>query len=90
LEAADRYRAGGRLENYRGTPPLSDAAFLVLQQIARRGVRNLDQVSHAHAAALSDLATLARLTCALFSLALEELASEAMPDRVSASLRQSA
>jgi hypothetical protein len=90
LEAADRYRAGGRLENYRGTPPLSDAAFLVLQQLARRGVRNLDQVSRAHAAELSDLATLARLTCALFSLTLEELASEAMPDRVSASLRRSA
>ncbi len=83
LEAADSYRAGGRLENYRGTPPLSDAAFLVLQQIARRGVRNLDLVSRAHSQSLKDLAMLARLTCTLFTLTLEELASDAMPDRVS-------
>jgi hypothetical protein len=88
LEAADRYRPGGRLENYRGTPPLSDAAFLVLQQIARRGVGNLDRVSRTHAQTLTDLAALARLTCALFTLTLEDLASEAMPDRVSASLRR--
>jgi hypothetical protein len=87
LEAADRYRAGGRLENYRGTPPLSDNAFLVLQQIARHGIRNLDQVARANASTLTDLAMLARLTCTLFMLTLEELASDAMPDRVSASVR---
>jgi hypothetical protein len=90
LEAADRYRPGGRLENYRGTPPLSEAAYLVLQQIARRGVRNLDAIAQrqTQADALTDLATLARLTCTLFTLTLEELAADAMPDRVSASLRK--
>jgi len=33
LESYPRYRAGGRLEHYRGDPPLSDAAFLVLQRL---------------------------------------------------------
>lgn len=83
LEQADRYRAGGRLENYRGTPPLSDAAFVVLQRIARRGVRNLARVQ-----APGDLSTLARLTCILFRLTLEELADDEMPDRVSTSLHR--
>lgn len=33
LEDYPSYRRGGRLENYLGKPPLSDAAFSVLQQI---------------------------------------------------------
>jgi hypothetical protein len=36
LEAHPRYRPGGRLENYRGTPPLSDAAFQLLQAVVVR------------------------------------------------------
>jgi hypothetical protein len=76
LEHPDRYRSGGRLENYRGTPPLSDAAFGVLQQLARCGVSNLDALSRTQGSALSDLPTLARITCALFSRPLEALASE--------------
>jgi hypothetical protein len=76
LEHPDRYRPGGRLENYRGTPPLSDAAFTVLQQLARRGVQQLDTLSRTQGTALSDLPTLARVTCALFTRPLEALASE--------------
>ncbi len=41
LEAAD-YRPGGRLENYRGTPTLSDGAFKVLQKMIKRVARNLE------------------------------------------------
>jgi hypothetical protein len=86
MENPDRYRPGGRLENYRGTPPLSDAAFGVLQRLAVRGVRNLDALSRLRAGDLANLAALARLTCALFSCTLEEIAAEQMPHAVSASL----
>jgi hypothetical protein len=41
LEAHPRYRPGGRLENYRGTPPLSDAAFEILQAVVVRAAERL-------------------------------------------------
>lgn len=41
LEAYPRYRPGGRLENYRGTPPLSDAAFELLQTVVVRASQRL-------------------------------------------------
>jgi hypothetical protein len=78
LEHPDRYRSGGRLENYRGTPPLSDAAFAVLQQLARRGVRNLDALARTRAADLTDLTALARITCTLFTQPLEGLAADSL------------
>ncbi len=88
LENPDRYRPGGRLENYRGTPRLSDAAFGVLQRLAVRGARNLEALARASARDLGDLAALARLTCTLFTCTLEEIAAEQMADRVSTSLRR--
>jgi hypothetical protein len=44
LEAFPSYRAGGRLENYRGSPPLSDAAFAVLQRAVRAAALALDTI----------------------------------------------
>jgi hypothetical protein len=38
------YRPGGRLENYRGNPPLSDGAFAVLQAAVRRAAENLERL----------------------------------------------
>lgn len=38
----DGCRPGGRLWNYRGTPPLSDAAFAVLQRIVRAAALRLE------------------------------------------------
>ena len=35
VEDAGRFRAGARLENYRGSPALSDGAFVVLQSLVR-------------------------------------------------------
>ncbi len=43
LEHPSRYRAGGRLENYRGTPALSDGAFELLQQLVRAATAQLAQ-----------------------------------------------
>ena len=38
----DDFRPAGRLRNYRGTPPLSDEAFVVLQELVRRAAQTLD------------------------------------------------
>lgn len=43
LESFPIYRAGGRLENYRGRPPLSDAAFLVLQRVLVAAAVHVEQ-----------------------------------------------
>ena len=42
LEDFPRYRSGGRLENYRGDPPLSDHAFQILQILAQQAAINLE------------------------------------------------
>jgi hypothetical protein len=47
----DRYplcRAGGRIHNYRGTPPLSDVAFAVLQRMVVSAAANLERFTRAH------------------------------------------
>ncbi len=43
LEGEDGCRADGRLWNYRGEPPLSDAAFAVLQRIVRAAACALER-----------------------------------------------
>ena len=40
LESAE-YREGGRLENYRGNPRLSDNAFKVLEKLVRQAAQNI-------------------------------------------------
>ncbi|MBW1962661.1 MAG: hypothetical protein JRJ04_14555 [Deltaproteobacteria bacterium] len=42
LEHFPDYRVGGRLENYRGQPPLSTKAFRVLQKLVRQAAINLE------------------------------------------------
>ncbi len=77
LEAYPHYRSGGRLENYRGNPPLSDEAFNILQTLVKNAAENLEcfmrknnhtaQSSIRHCA-VTTLLSLSRLT-------LDELAS---------------
>ncbi|HET7620611.1 MAG TPA: hypothetical protein VFK39_01795 [Gemmatimonadaceae bacterium] len=43
LESTQRYRRGGRLENYRGDPPLSDGAFTVLASLVRAAAAQLER-----------------------------------------------
>jgi hypothetical protein len=88
LEHYPEYRAGGRLENYRGTPSLSDEAMRVLGALVVRSVANLRTVAVAHAANFSDLGRVARLTEALVGLSIEELASPDMADLVDGALAQ--
>jgi hypothetical protein len=76
LEAFPAYRSGGRLENYRGDPPLSTGAFIVLQRLVKAAAENLAQFeqksSHSDRTRASEIAILIALT----TLRLEELASE--------------
>lgn len=43
LEDFPRYRAGGRLDIYRGKPPLSDGAFMVLHTLVKAAAENLER-----------------------------------------------
>jgi hypothetical protein len=71
-----RYQAGGRLENYRGEPALSDGAFTLLQTLVSRAALNLERYDHTHREQLKTPTAQARLLLALSQLTLEELSSE--------------
>jgi hypothetical protein len=74
------FRAGGRLQNYRGSPALSDGAFVVLQSLVRAAAASLARFHASHAPggeaenwnALTDRA---HLIAALARAGLERLAS---------------
>ena len=83
LEAPEAYREGGRLENYRGHPPLSDAAFRLLQTLVRRAAVVLETFDRS-AAADAPAARVPRSLLALSTLTLEELAGDDGPDRLAA------
>jgi hypothetical protein len=68
LEEFPRYRPGGRLDLYRGKPPLSDGAFRVLQALVKAAAGNLERFRAPREMALT--------IAALASLRLEDLASE--------------
>ena len=82
LEAYPAFRAGGRLEVYRGKPPLSDDAWAVARTLAVQSARNLEGFATAHPQHLQSLAALGALTFALTTLTLEELASPGMTSLV--------
>jgi len=79
LEQYPAFRAGSRLEVYRGAPPLSDDAFAVARTLAVRSIAHLEAFAAAHPQHLHTLEALALLTFALTTMTLEELASEEMP-----------
>ncbi|HEX5727756.1 MAG TPA: hypothetical protein VFX98_19955 [Longimicrobiaceae bacterium] len=82
LEEADGYRAGGRMENYRGKPPLSDGAFRVLQALVRRAARALEQADAALPASGRGMEERARMITALAACTLEELADDGAAERL--------
>lgn len=41
LERFPEYREGGRLQNYRGTPPLSTGAYEVLRHVVRQAIKSV-------------------------------------------------
>jgi hypothetical protein len=77
LEHAPACRVGGRLEYYRGTPPLSDAAFTVLVRVCARAIEQLAVVSHAWLSPLARLDGVPQFIHAVSRLSIEHLAGEA-------------
>ena len=76
LESFPAYRKGGRLENYRGEPALSDSAFKLLQILVKKAAENLDrfdkQFSQQQRTPLEQVSAMITLS----ALTLEELAEE--------------
>ena len=75
LEAFPTYRKGGRLENYRGRPPLSEAAFGVLQGLVHAAAGNLERIDARRFSGPHEGEDRAVLAPLLFQTTLEELAS---------------
>ena len=76
LESFPVVREGGRLQNYRGQPPLSDGAFKVLGALVTDGAKNLERFDAEHADELRVPDGQALMLMALTDLTLEELASK--------------
>jgi hypothetical protein len=70
-----RYRAGSRLENYRGQPPLSHESFLILQSVVRRAAENLAAVDLRFPTGSRKFADRARAIVVIASFGLERLAA---------------
>jgi hypothetical protein len=75
LEEEDGCRADGRLWNYRGDPPLSDAAFAVLQRLVRAAALRLQEADAALDGGFRTPGGRARVLLALAELTLEEIAA---------------
>lgn len=78
LESFPDYRDGGRLQNYRGQPPLSDRAFKILQALVKSAAENLESFDTECSKELHDPGGQSLMLTALTHLTLEELASRKM------------
>lgn len=75
LESFPVYRKGGRLENYRGEPPLSEGAFKILQELVKKAAENLEDFDNIYFKQPRTLKEDISILSALTTLTLEELAS---------------
>jgi hypothetical protein len=89
LEDFPRYRAGARLDLYRGDPPLSDGAFRVLQRLIRAAALNLERFDADQWEGTRNPAGMAVVVAALASLRLEELAATGAEERLGRAVRPS-
>ena len=76
VDREDGWRPGGRLEAYRGTPALSDGAFVVLCRLVRAAVSNLAALDECWPDAAYGVMGLARRIVTLSQLSVEELACD--------------
>ena len=82
LESFPVYREGGRLQNYRGQPPLSEGAFRTLQGLAKDASENLERSNTGHSPPRR-LDERAGTLLALSSFRLEDLASPEASGQIS-------
>ncbi len=76
LESFPNYREGGRLQNYRGQPQLSEVAFKILQALVKAAAENLECFDAKYANQLKSINAQPLILMALTYLTLEELASK--------------
>jgi hypothetical protein len=88
LEAYPRYREGGRLQNYRGSPPLSDAAMAILPAVVKAAAENLERLDPGDAP--FDVRERARVILALMRVGLEGLAADDAPRLLAAACAEAA
>ncbi|MEM6794985.1 MAG: hypothetical protein AAF725_13480 [Acidobacteriota bacterium] len=86
LEDFPRYRAGGRLDLYRGDPPLSQPAFEKLHEQVVAAATRLEAFDRRDPAAEDTAHRRALRFAALAALRLDELAASDGPERLRASL----
>jgi hypothetical protein len=86
IERLPAFRAGGRLENYRGNPRLDDPQFARVCALAADATTQLAAVAERHGDRLVDTTFLARLVYALSLSSLPELADSSLADAVAARL----
>lgn len=86
IDRLPAFRPGGRLENYRGNPPLDDAAFAEVCRLAADATARLAAVSARYADRVADPTFLARLVCAVSASSLPELAADGLPAAVESRL----
>jgi hypothetical protein len=75
LELFPHYREGGRLQNYRVKPSLSDGAFQILQALVKTAAENLQRFHTKNVSKLADINIQPLMLMTLTYLTLEELAS---------------
>jgi hypothetical protein len=75
LEKFPAYRGTGRIQNYRGQPPLSEGAFTILIKLVKAAAVNLEQFDSENSIYLKQLNAQALMLTALTCLTIEELAS---------------
>ena len=83
LESLPAYREGGRLQNYRGQPPLSEGAFGVLRALVKDIAENLQRASDGLAFLPGSPEERAGMLLALCGFRLEDLATPDAPARIS-------
>ncbi len=88
LENFPEYTEGGRLQNYRGEPPLSDAGFHVLQRLVKAATEHVEEFHRRHIPKPSDPHLCARMALALTRLTMEELACPEVGPLLTAAWRQ--
>lgn len=88
LEDFPAYRDAGRLENYRGTPPLRESAFAVLRSVVRSAALGLEELDRCGATGGDSLAERVRTLRALAKVSVEELASDSAYEAFTAAREQ--
>ena len=88
LERYPEYRPGGRLDLYRGDPPLSEGAFRALQALVVRAARNLEQFDRDQLDGNRTLRRQATVVAALAALRLDEISSPQGVEHLSRSMAE--